>query len=159
MAMGISNAMGGSSSGGGGGLGGMLDRIKEKLEAKKAAEMSGNAAVGDAGNTAKIKTNAAADSMAEPSVQPHGDEAHKGGDNTMVTPKKKGILGGLGGAIGGLFYKMPASGAKYGNSPINKNFGDAKARGFTPPTKMSTFGVGASNKEKMSGVGSDLLDK
>ena len=61
--------------------------------------------------------------------------------------------------MSGILYKMPASGAKYGNSPINKNYGDAKARGFTPPTKMSTFGVGASNKEKMSGVGSDLLDK
>tara|TARA_R110002020_G_C16069174_1_gene756083 strand:+ start:301 stop:792 length:492 start_codon:yes stop_codon:yes gene_type:complete len=163
MAMGIANAMGGSSSGGGGGgLGGMLDKIKEKLEAKKAAAAGGNAVIGDAEKTAKIKTNAAADSMAEGGggVQPHGDEAHTGGGNVAVAPRKKGIFGGLGGAMGGLFYKMPASGAKYGNSPINKNYGDAKARGFKPaPGKMSTFGVGASNKEKMSGVGSDLLDK
>ena len=156
MAIGVASAMGGSSSGGGGSW---SDKIKEKVEAKKAAEMGGNVVVGDAGNTAKIRTNAAADSMVEPGVQPHGDEAHTSGGNVAVEPKKKRMLGGLGGAIGGLFYKMPASGAKYGNSPINKNYGDAKARGFTPPTKMSTFGVGASNKEKMSGVGSDLLDK
>jgi len=161
MAMGIANAMGGSSSGGGGGgpFGGIKEAI-EKFKAKKAAEAGGNAILGSGGGGDRVKTNAAADSMAEGGgVQPHGDEAHTGGGNTVVEPRKKRMLGGLGGAMGGLFYKMPASGAKYGNSPINKNYGDAKARGFTPPTKMSTFGVGASNKEKMSGVGSDLLDK
>ncbi len=155
MAASTAGAAAGASGGTGGGSG-WLSKLKEKIEAKKAAEMGGNAVVGDAANTAKIKTNAAADSMAEGGggIQPHGDEAHTGGGNVAVAPRKKGIFGGLRGAMGGLFYKMPASGAKYGNSPINKNFGDAKARGFTPPTKMSTFGIGS--PESMSGVGSDM---
>ena len=64
-----------------------------------------------------------------------------------VKPKKKTfaqkVKRSLGkGLFGGLFYKMPASGAKYNNSPINKNFGDAKARGFDSPLDLKSFGVG-----------------
>ena len=63
-----------------------------------------------------------------------------------VKPKKKNWVKKLGktmfGGLGGLFYKMPASGAKYNNSPINKNFGDAKARGFDSPFDLKSFGVG-----------------
>lgn len=49
----------------------------------------------------------------------------------------------LKGGLGGLFYKMPASGTKYNNSPINKNFGDSKARGFDSPLDLKSFGVGS----------------
>ena len=141
--------IGGIASGVGGAF--MTDKVRAAIEAKKAAQEAGvveapagNAVIGGAG------------------VQPHGDEAHTGGAaETMMAgaaneaatakPKKKKLWGGL----GGLFYKMPASGAKYNNSPINKNFGDAKARGFVePPAKMSTFGVGS--PESMSGVGADM---
>ena len=172
MAASTAGAAAGTSSPGGPGSGGPFGNIRKIIEdfkAKKAAEAGGNAILGSGGHGDRVKTNAAADIMAEGggSVQPHGDEAHTGGGNTVVEPRKIGrrlsgnraVLGLGGGGPGGLFYKMPASGAKYGNSPINKNYGDAKARGFTPPTKMNTFGVGDSNKEKMSGVGSDLLDK
>ena len=168
MAASTAGAAAGASSPGGPGSGGPFGNIRKIIEdfkAKKAAEAGGNAILGSGGDGDRVKTNAAADSMAAGAVAPHGDEAHTGGGDTVVEPRKIGqrlsgnraVLGGVG--PGGLFYKMPASGAKYGNSPINKNFGDAKARGFTPPTKMNTFGVGDSNKEKMSGVGSDLLDK
>ena len=71
----------------------------------------------------------------------------------------KNPFGGLfGGAGSALFYKMPAAG-KYKNSPVEKNYGSPAQRGFHTPNKMKTFGVGDSNKEKMGGVGSNLLDK
>ena len=47
----------------------------------------------------------------------------------------------------------------HNNSPIEKNYGSPAQRGFHAPNKLKTFGVGDSNKEKMAGVGSDLLDK
>ena len=143
MAGGIASAMGGSSSGGGSGwLSNLKDKLQEKINEKNEAA-SGGMAEGGSG------------------VQPHGDEAHTGSGNKRAldrNPSAKSLFGAP--TMGALTYKMPASGAKYGNSPINKNFGDAEARGFKPsPEKMNTFGVGDSNKEKMSGVGSDLLDK
>ena len=98
-------------------------------------------------------------------VAPHGDEAHTSGEATAVAPKpkkKRKLWGGIGkaltGGLSGLFYKMPAAG-KYNNSPIEKNYGSPAQRGFHTPNKMKTFGVGDSNKEKMGGVGSNLLDK
>jgi len=105
-----------------------------KLKAKKQAEMGVSGEVAPTGEAAGA-------------VAPHGDEAHTGGGAAApvtAQPKKKGgMWGGIGRALGGLFYKMPASGAKYNNSPINKNFGDAKARGFDSPLDLKSFGVGS----------------
>ena len=49
-------------------------------------------------------------------------------------------------------FQMKASGAKYNNSPINKNYGSPVQRGFD-----FTGGVGSTEKE--GGVGSSLLMK
>jgi len=147
MAMGMANAIGGSSSGGVGGAF-MTDKVKAAIEAKKAAQEAG--AVEEPAGNAVIGAE----------VQPHGDEAHTGGGvadaastaaAAQPKPKKKGILRNIGGTMargakrlwGGLFYKMPASGAKYKNSPIEKNYGSPAQRGFKTPLELKTFGIGS----------------
>ena len=142
MAIGTAAATAGGMSsgnqkpGGGSGWGG-IGKVMEAMQAAKAAQQAQAAEAGGA----RVKTNMAAQKMAGGTVPTHGEEAHTGGAGPVGRPAAP------------LFYKMKASGAKYNNSPINKNFGDAKARGFAP-TKMSTFGVGS--KEKQGGVGSEM---
>jgi len=147
--LGGGNTAGNQQSGGGiFGASGILDRIKAAQRAQLEGAKGGggigeammNAAAGASGG-ARVKTNMAAEKMAGGTVPTHGEEAHTGG------------AGPVGRKSAPLFYKMKASGAKYKNNPINKNFGDAEARGFAP-TKMSTFGVGS--KEKQGGVGSEM---
>lgn len=184
---------GGSGSGGGSGGGGGWSNIMEKIKAKKAAAAGGGtiAPIEGGGENMMAKAQAAkamaAGGDAGGNVPMHGEESHGGGAGPVGKGRGK-MWGGIGSAMSGLFYKMPASGLKYKNSPIEKNFGSAEQRGFNtsalkfkegsshkgfghnepianpktgeaPLNKLSTFGVGASNKEKMGGVGANLLDK
>ena len=66
-------------------------------------------------------------------------------------------LGGMFGASNFSPFMMKAKG--HNKSPIEKNYGSPAQRGFHAPNKMKSFGVGDSNKEKMGGVGSNMLDK
>ena len=142
----VGNKLGGEQS--------MFKQFQQKMMARKAAEGGGNAVMdggdGDAGTKLdQIKSIV-------------GGGAEQQAIGPAAQPKKKGgMWGGIGKALGGfsgLFYKMPAAG-KYNNSPIEKNYGSPAQRGFHAPNKMKSFGVGESNKEKMGGVGSNLLDK
>ena len=143
----VSEASGGKAGGGGlmgvfGGLG-KGGRLMEKIKAKRAEKQ-------------KLRDDAFATRVQGVGVAPHGDEAHTGAGGEGVeamSPEQEAM------AAAPMGYKMPASGAKYGNSPINKNYGSPAQRGFHTPNKLKTFGVGGSNKEKMGGVGSNLLDK
>ena len=150
-----------AATGNTGGNSKIMDFLKQKGLAKKAAEGGdGNAVIdgggGDGGGTA------AHSHEADGTVSSGGGGAEQAAV-PAPKPKKKNVWGGIGkaltGGLSGLFYKMPAAG-KYNNSPIEKNYGTPKQRGFnTPNKKLKSFGVGDSNKEKMAGVGSDLLDK
>ena len=140
-----------------------MDFFKKKGLAKKAAAseaMVGEEATAvDGGGDAGTKLD-----QIKSIVGGGAEQAATAVAPVTAQPKKKGgMWGGIGkaltGGLSGLFYKMPASGAKYGNSPIEKNYGSPAQRGFHAPNKLKTFGVGDSNKEKMAGVGSDLLDK
>ena len=136
---------------------GGLDFLKKKALAKKAAAseaMVGEEATAvDGGGDASTKLD-----QIKSIVGGDTEQAATTAAPVTAQPKKKNMWGGIGKAVSGLFYKMPAAG-KYNNSPIEKNYGSPAQRGFTPLNKLKTFGVGDSNKEKMAGVGSDLLDK
>ena len=91
--------------------------------------------------------NAKLDEIHEAVVKKDDVKIPKGTPDFMRNVRNKLGKGGFGkkilGGIGSMFYKMPASGAKYKNSPVNKNFGDAKARGFDSPLDLKSFGVGS----------------
>lgn len=77
-------------------------------------------------------------------VAKHGDEAHNSGgsNNVMNQENTKRRFGGIGGLMGGLFYKMPSAG-KYNNSPMEKNYGTPTQRGFKTPLELKSFGIGS----------------
>lgn len=154
-----------ASMGGGSGPATNAKDLIRKIKAKKEAEMGGSGeAVPVTGNASAEGGDAGTklDQIKSIVGGGGGGGAEQQAVGPAAQPKKKGgIWGGIGKALGGfsgLFYKMPAAG-KYNNSPIEKNYGSPAQRGFHAPNKMKSFGVGESNKEKMGGVGSNLLDK
>lgn len=95
------------------------------------------------------------------SVAVHGDESHASEEVTTTEPEVNPVMQKASAVtfssspakIGNVGYnnptfRMKASGAKYNNSPIEKNFGSPIHRGF------ATFGVGS--KETQGGVGARL---
>lgn len=147
-------AKGGSSGGGGS----WMDQLKAKAKAQKAArEAGGNAMVkrggvgphthdesgqvqggrdkmrGGIGKAGAAVGNAQAtmiDQAASAEAAPGEVTPEEVAEQQEVAPTAP------------VTYKMPAAG-KYKNSPINKNFGDAKARGFDSPLDLKSFGVGS----------------
>ena len=97
----------------------------------------------------------------EDNVASHGDGSHTHGEVTAEAPETNSTMqkasaitfSSSPAKIAGVGYnnpsfRMKASGPKYNNSPIEKNFGSPAHRGF------ATFGVGST--EKQGGVGADL---
>ena len=150
----MSALTGAVSNVGGGGIFGKkgMKSIKAAIEARKAK----------GGRNAVIRGGGARSHTHDESGQ-----VVQGGGTAMdtqmaeVTPEEREALASevaAPEAASAIAYKMPAAG-KYNNSPIEKNYGSPAQRGFHTPNKLKTFGVGDSNKEKMGGVGSNLLDK